>query len=705
MHKFCDAPVTLITNLQPLNHLRYFLPKMVLLVIGLMGASATLADESANPDLTPTRPVACLVNGPMLTIGNAVVNLQLVNNMGWVTPHELTGRSTRDHELEQLHLDGQLISGSDKDSHKYTFKLNTPAACDYTDGHDKPIDALQATTAKLVLRGELLPRDFPIGGSKIFASLTLESHSDENVITVTSTLSTAQDLMLNRLYLLDLQLATAQVMGSTNGVPATSQSFVLMAEHPMVETEFVNGHLQALLRRVLPLRANTPISLKSSFLYVDQHSKRRAFNEYIEKHRAHPYRTFLHYNSWYDIGYFTRYGEADALGAINAIGEPLGKRGVSLDSFLFDDGWDDPTHLWQFNKDFPHEFAPLTAAAARFGGAPGIWLSPWGGYGAPRTQRLNAAETLGLEQDSQGLALSGPKYYALFHERMVQLLKTQHINQLKLDGTGSPDKVTPGSEFDSDFAAARQLIHDLRQISPELYINLTTGTWPSPFWLNDVDSIWRGGEDHAFLGTGSDRERWITYRDADTYGGVVRISPWYPLNALMLHGIIFARHAKGLDHATNLEFQNEVWSYFASGTGLLELYISGELLNDVQWDSLASAAKWARAHQSVLRDAHWIGGDPAQDAIYGHAGWNDRQGYLQLRNPAARHQTIVLTLAQALDDDTPGKCYQLTERYESSNGRASMPRNTLNKQPAQKPVTIDLAPWQVMVFDVNRCQQ
>jgi len=32
---------------------------------------------------------------------------------------------------------------------------------------------------------------------------------------------------------------------------------------------------------------------------------------------AHPYRTFLHYNSWFDIGYFTPYSQQDALNAFN----------------------------------------------------------------------------------------------------------------------------------------------------------------------------------------------------------------------------------------------------------------------------------------------------------------------------------------------------------------------------------------------------
>merc|ERR1719261_829298 len=49
-----------------------------------------------------------------------------------------------------------------------------------------------------------------------------------------------------------------------------------------------------------------------------------------------------------------------------------------------------------------------------------------------------------------------------------------------------------------------------------LWINLTTGSWASPFWLLWVNSIWRGGGD---LGKakgpkdGSTRELWMSYRD------------------------------------------------------------------------------------------------------------------------------------------------------------------------------------------------
>ena len=364
-----------------------------------------------------------------------------------------------------------------------------------------------------------------------------------------------------------------------------------------------------------------------------------------------------------------------------------------MDSFLFDDGWDDTGRLWQFNSGFPKGFAPLRDAAARYGAAPGIWLSPWGGYGPPRKARLATARAAGLEIDEQGLALSGPKYYALFHRTALELLQKYGINQFKLDGTGSPDKVTPGSEFDSDFGAALALIEDLRQAQPDLYINLTTGTWPSPFWLRTADSIWRGGEDHEFAGAGSNRQRWMTYRDADSYGGIVRLGALFPLNSVMLHGIIYARHAQGLELDPGSDFADEVWSYFASGTGLQEMYISPDLLSAQNWDELAAAARWARERAATLRDSHWLGGDPARGEVYGWASWSPQGAVIALRNPSAAPQAMRLDLAAVLElPHGAARSWRVT-----TPRRAGEPAHWS----ADAVVPVSLKPFEVQLWDLQ----
>ena len=74
-------------------------------------------------------------------------------------------------------------------------------------------------------------------------------------------------------------------------------------------------------------------------------------------------------------------------------------------------------------------------------------------------------------------------------------------------------------------------------------------------------------------------QRWITYRDADTFAHVVEAGPLYPLNSLMLHGLIFAKHAKNLDRDPGGDFDAEIRSYFGTGTQLQEMYVTPALLS------------------------------------------------------------------------------------------------------------------------------
>ncbi|HEV2421452.1 MAG TPA: hypothetical protein VGS59_07090 [Candidatus Acidoferrales bacterium] len=446
--------------------------------------------------------------------------------------------------------------------------------------------------------------------------------------------ATKDRLPITEVAMLDLPVANAEVNGTVKGSPVTSGTWFFGFEHPLSESSAQNGRLRCALARQLPLEHGRSASYSSVIGTTAPGQLRRDFLRYIERERAHAYRTFLHYNSWYDLGYFTPYDQTGALDVIHAFGEELHvKRGVHLDSFLFDDGWDNHKSLWNFNSGFPNGFTPVKSAATKYGAAPGIWLSPWGGYDGPRTERLEYGKQRGYEENSGGFVLSGTRYFRRFHEVCLKMIRDYGINQFKFDGTGNASTVFPGSEFDSDFAAMISLIGDLRVAEPDLYVNLTTGTYPSPFWLRYADSIWRDGDDHSFAGVGSYRQQWITYRDSATYQYVVRRGPLYPLNSLMLHGMIYARFAKNLNDDPQRDFPDEVHSYFGTGTQLQEMYITHSLLSDSDWNTLAEAAQWSRRNADTLVDTHWIGGDPAHLEVYGWASWSPRCGIVTLRNP------------------------------------------------------------------------
>lgn len=507
--------------------------------------------------------------------------------------------------------------------------------------------------------------------------------------------SAALPLSIERIQLIDLALPQAAVVGSVRGSPIVGGGWFAGFEHPLAQSTVAEGRAQAWLERELPLRPGAPLVCSAVIGAVGEGSVRRAFLEYLERERAHPYRPFLHYNSWYDLGYFSKYDEAGALAVIAAFGTELHqRRGVVLDSFLFDDGWDDPATLWHFHEGFPRGFTPIRDAAARYGAAPGIWMSPWGGYGKPKEDRLAYGRAQGFETNEGGFALSGPRYFARFRETCLSMIRDYGINQFKFDGTGNVAHAIPGSAFDSDFDAMIALIADLRSARPDLYINLTTGTYPSPFFLRYADSIWRGGEDHDFAGVGSDRQQWITYRDADTYRGIVRQGPLFPLNSLMLHGLVYARHADRLMTDPGGDFTSEIRAYFGTGTQLQEMYVTPSLLTAENWDTLAETARWARARAPTLVDSHWVGGDPGALQVYGHAAWGAGRGILVLRNPKNETQSIDIDLHEA---------FELPPRAPQNFTARSPWRSERHEPPvrlaAGTPRTFTLSPFEVRTVE------
>lgn len=505
-----------------------------------------------------------------------------------------------------------------------------------------------------------------------------------------------KDVPIRRVQLLDADLPGATVVGSVKGSPIVAGNLFVGFEHPLSHSNVTNGRATAYIDRELPLRAGQSITYSLVAGVARTGQMRRDFLAYIERERAHPYRTFLHYNSWYDLGRFNPYDEAGALDRIRAFGEELhDKRHITLDSFLFDDGWDDHASLWGFNSGFPDGFTTVRKAAEAYGADPGVWMSPWGGYDGPKKKRIEYGRQQGFEIVGNGFALSGPKYYARFRDVCLEMIRKYGVNQFKFDGTGNADSVFNGSAFDSDFDAAIHLIGDIRQQKPDIFINLTTGTYPSPFWLLYADSIWRGGEDDDVAGVGPYRERWITYRDADTYDEVVKRGPLYPLNSLMLHGLIYAQKHKELSKDPDNDFRNEIRSYFGTGTQLQELYITPSLLTKQNWDDLAEAAKWSRANASVLKDTHWVGGDPAWLEIYGWASWTPKKAILVLRNPSDKPQSIKLDpqIVFELPQDAK-RNFTAHSPWNEDSGRPSVELR------AGELHEFRLAPFEVLTLDV-----
>ena len=497
----------------------------------------------------------------------------------------------------------------------------------------------------------------------------------------------------------ELPAENAEIKGIVDGSPVVAGNIFFAYESPLSKCLLVQQEtprIRCSLPRYFALEPGVSRTHSSVVGVVPQGQLRRGFLHYLERERVHPYRPFLHYNSWYDIGYGPEKIQPEQfIEVVELFGRELTrKRGVRINSFVLDDGWDDPTTLWRFHEGFPNGFTPLRPVVERYDSVLGAWLSPFGGYGTAKEERLKYGRQQGFETNKSGFSLAGPMYFGRFRDVCIKMIHDYDLNYFKFDGIGSGGRPTgTTAEFAPDMEALLKLMGELRRVKPDVFINTTTGTWSSPYWLWHCDSTWRSGRDWGKHGIGTERQQQVTYRDKETYHNVVKRAPLYPLNSLMTQGVMIANH--GLPDATDGLVQ-DIRDFFASGTNCQELYITPSMMGPEHWDALAEAAQWSRDNSDVLVDTHWVGGDPAAGQIYGWASWAPRKGILALRNPSDQPGEITIDIGEAfeLPSDAAQK-YSLKSPWKDDADGEKMVLS------AGKKHTFKLEPFEVLVFDAT----
>ncbi len=500
------------------------------------------------------------------------------------------------------------------------------------------------------------------------------------------------------LCVLDLPAGDAQPCGTVDGSPLVAGGFFLGCEHPLAKNHVAAG--RAVCR--LPLYESPSAGLPKASAAIGAAPAgqlRRAFLYYLDRERARPYRPFTYYISWFDIAApGLKMNESQCLEVIEAFGSELAvKRGVKLDAFVFDDGWDDNQSLWKFHAGFPRGFSPLREAAARYDAILGTWISPFGGYGKHKQERLEFGRSQGYETNRSGFALSGPKYFETFRKVCEDMIRRYDIGYLKFDGMGGGSDNGPGADYGGDMQALVHLFDRLREIRPDLFINATTGTWPSPYWLFYSDTVWRGGADVGYRGEGSKRRQWMTYRDSLGYDIRTRRGPLYPYNSLKFQSVMCARLSLAAELGTDLhDLVDDIHMAAASGTQLQEFFVTPAMMTPAAWDAAAEAIGWVQRNADVLADSHGIGGDPGKGEIYGFASWTPRMGILALRNPTGRPGKFSIDLKHAFElPATAARHYVLRTPWKQSSPVAEY------RAEAGKPLELPLSPWEVLVFEAR----
>ena len=111
---------------------------------------------------------------------------------------------------------------------------------------------------------------------------------------------------------------------------------------------------------------------------------------------------------------------------------------------------------------------------------------------------------------------------------------------------------------------------------------------------------------------------------------------------------------------------------------------------------LAESANWSRANADVLRDTHWIGGDPDRLDVYGWASWSPAKSIITLRNPSDHAQLTVVDLQRQLE--LPAGAAHRFRAHSPWTTDAAKPSLILD---AGKLGTVTLAPFEVLTLELT----
>lgn len=464
-----------------------------------------------------------------------------------------------------------------------------------------------------------------------------------------------------------------EVVGNTRGAILASNHIFAGLETPMglnsCKDEGNATHIEGLWRRNTTLKAGKTWNISSVVGLVAPKQLRRSFLAYSERERAVAWRPYPVYISWYELNIDRNNAQAPSYKGNMTVEQCADvvshwkthfydKYQMAPKAFVWDDGWD-LYGTWAFNPNFPNGFDEPANEAKKMGTGIGAWLGPVGGYGQSGEYRRAYWRSKG------GMQLSNEDYYNFFIRCCTNMIDRYDFRFFKFDGISAqasaigPDEGTRGEE---NAEAIISIERAVRQKRPDIFLNTTVGTWASPFWFHFTDAVWRQEGDYGEAGDqGTDRERWITYRDRLVYQNFIQRSPVCPINTLMTHGFILSRWgavSKNMDYDGIVR---EMRCAFACGSGMVELYNDYKLMDEIKdnqgnagalWKDLAECIKWQQEQADVLPDAHWVGGNPwdgKKANVYGWAAWNGKKSVLTLRNPSTSAQTFTTTLREALD--------------------------------------------------------
>lgn len=487
------------------------------------------------------------------------------------------------------------------------------------------------------------------------------------------------------------------------GQPIYANSFFMGMEFPMALNKAVDTNLVSRYyvgNNVNDIKSIWPTVIGSA-VSTDFKKVQTAFYEYI-KDIAQPNYFRKQYNTWYD--YMKDIDEEKIINSFTNISKGFKDHGVKLDAYVVDDGWVNYESFWEFNDKFPDELNNVKELVETMDSSLGFWIGPRGGYGGTEetlsdwleeNKNLNLGSKNKLSND---VNLADKNYQKNLLKLMVDYTAKFNLTYWKIDGMLlKPDE--PDNSGDYAMYSMTQvyeyyieLFNAIREVNPDIWINLTSYVNPSPWFLKWVNSLWiQNSQDVGFSEIGdSSIDKMMTYRDQKYEEFIANRKIQLPLWSLYNHDPVVAStaHTGYLDSPIEVSAE-ELYKYLlfisTRGNGLWDFHYSDSMFNEKMWKANAEAIKWIESNYNTLKNSVMIGGSPSEYEIYGYACKSDVQTemIISFRNPSNKAQDFSYSI-QDMDIETVHVEY-----------------GKLNSDVKDNTVSISLEPYEIIIIKIN----
>lgn len=530
----------------------------------------------------------------------------------------------------------------------------------------------------------------------------------------------------------DIEKAHISAYHASLGQPFYMNGLFFGSEFPLTETKIRDnvGYIRYFSgKRFDELKLNCGHTFKTWNTVVgaarslDERVIREDFLTYIRE-ISRKIKPRFQYNSWYD--HMHDITNENISSSFKEIEKGLSSTLVPpLDSYVVDDGfvdWD--ADFWTFNKKFPNELYPAASLAKKFSSEFGLWNGPRGGYNNKTPlfgKQMEKAGKGGYNKAAKDVCVSSLTYIKNITDYYLDYTKKFDINYWKLDGfllTACPSKkhghMTGGYngmyQYTEMWENWINIFHKVRlsreTIGKDMWINQTSYSTPSPWFLQWSDSLWiQNSEDIGFIDkstTGEklsdkDVDRTLTYRDNCYYDFSVIRNYQFPHEFLYNHDPIYGNTAK--ISMTDEEFRKYMFMMATRGTAFWELYYSYNMFNTAKWRINADALRFIRNEYDSLKTSQFIGGSPAKAEAYGYSCWSKEKGIISLRNPANRPQSITVTLDDTIGVDKEMQNLRMAYVYpydKKSDGKTYC---------YGEQITVELAPLEALIMKFSQAEE